>query len=249
MNYFSSAQWENEDFAYVNKSRVKSFIFFVILGTATTRIRSDNGNPSCSGRNLTVTTNQLQHLVMGSHKRAYSREPRGSKAASNIEWYKNYYPLLWYFMTHNTGLHERERYFGDERVPVFVRANDPVRRGPGGGRGLCDLGVFFALALRRRTGHALPRGRHVPLPPSQVRAKCHNKILLTSLVLLLFTNIRPRGFNTPCVPLIPVLGILINIYLMLRLSSLTLIRFSIWMVIGKPLLVLFIRNCCTICTL
>ena len=44
---------------------------------------------------------------------------------------------------------------------------------------------------------------------------------------------RPRGFQTPGVPLVPILGILINVYLMLRLSNLTLIRFSIWMLIGK----------------
>jgi cationic amino acid transporter 14 len=52
------------------------------------------------------------------------------------------------------------------------------------------------------------------------------------LALSNFTQIKPRGFETPCVPLVPSLGILINIYLMLRLSSLTLIRFTIWMVLG-----------------
>jgi hypothetical protein len=45
--------------------------------------------------------------------------------------------------------------------------------------------------------------------------------------------IRPHGFNVPCVPLVPVLGILINVYLMLRLDPLTLVRFSLWMLIGK----------------
>ena len=52
------------------------------------------------------------------------------------------------------------------------------------------------------------------------------------LALSNFTQIKPRGFQTPCVPLVPSLGILINIYLMLRLSSLTLIRFTIWMILG-----------------
>merc|ERR1711974_220330 len=41
-----------------------------------------------------------------------------------------------------------------------------------------------------------------------------------------------RGFQTPGVPLIPSLGILINIYLMFRLSPLTLVRFAVWMLLG-----------------
>ena len=47
-----------------------------------------------------------------------------------------------------------------------------------------------------------------------------------------FAQFKPRGFQTPCVPLVPSLGILVNIYLMFRLSSLTLIRFAVWMVLG-----------------
>ena len=46
-------------------------------------------------------------------------------------------------------------------------------------------------------------------------------------------QIRPKGFQTPWVPLIPSCGILINVYLMFRLSPLTLVRFSIWMILGK----------------
>lgn len=44
---------------------------------------------------------------------------------------------------------------------------------------------------------------------------------------------RPKGFNVAGVPLVPSIGILINIYLMMRLSPVTWIRFSIWMIIGK----------------
>ena len=42
-----------------------------------------------------------------------------------------------------------------------------------------------------------------------------------------------RGFQTPGVPVIPSLGILINIYLMFRLSPLTLVRFAVWMLLGE----------------
>ena len=52
------------------------------------------------------------------------------------------------------------------------------------------------------------------------------------LAISKFTQIKPRGFQTPCVPLVPAMGIFINVYLMLRLSYLTIIRFAVWMVLG-----------------
>ena len=64
-------------------------------------------------------------------------------------------------------------------------------------------------------------------------------VFLGSLVLIghllaisNFSQNKPRGFQTPGVPVVPALGILINIYLMFRLSSLTIIRFIVWMVLG-----------------
>ena len=41
------------------------------------------------------------------------------------------------------------------------------------------------------------------------------------------------GFATPLVPATPILGIAINFYLMLRLSPITMIRFAVWMLLGK----------------
>ena len=52
------------------------------------------------------------------------------------------------------------------------------------------------------------------------------------LAIANFSQNKPKGFQTPGVPLVPTLGILINIYLMFRLSSLTIIRFAVWMVLG-----------------
>ena len=52
-------------------------------------------------------------------------------------------------------------------------------------------------------------------------------------MLAKFPQGRTVGFATPGVPITPILGIAINFYLMLRLSPLTLIRFTVWMVLGK----------------
>lgn len=37
----------------------------------------------------------------------------------------------------------------------------------------------------------------------------------------------------PCVPFVPASAMLVNIYLMLKLSAITWIRFSIWCFVGK----------------
>jgi APA family basic amino acid/polyamine antiporter len=43
---------------------------------------------------------------------------------------------------------------------------------------------------------------------------------------------RPRGFRTPFVPIIPILGILSCIYLMLGLPGITWLRFGGWLILG-----------------
>ena len=42
-------------------------------------------------------------------------------------------------------------------------------------------------------------------------------------------------FMAPCVPLVPMLGMFVNVFLMLKLSPLTWIRFGIWLIAGKLL--------------
>ena len=52
-------------------------------------------------------------------------------------------------------------------------------------------------------------------------------------ILAHFPQGRTVGFATPLVPITPILGIAINFYLMLRLSPITMIRFAVWMLLGK----------------
>ena len=41
------------------------------------------------------------------------------------------------------------------------------------------------------------------------------------------------GFMAPCVPAMPILAIYLNVFLMLKLSAITWIRFGVWMAIGR----------------
>ncbi|XP_077154394.1 high affinity cationic amino acid transporter 1 isoform X2 [Ranitomeya variabilis] len=65
-------------------------------------------------------------------------------------------------------------------------------------------------------------------------------LAITFLLCLVFTVIIWRqpesktklSFKVPCVPVIPILSIFVNVYLMMQLGGGTWIRFAIWMVIG-----------------
>ena len=56
-----------------------------------------------------------------------------------------------------------------------------------------------------------------------------------SIILLLWLpqNKTPLPFMVPCVPMLPLLSVFINIFLILKLSYLTWLRFAVWMVIGE----------------
>lgn len=46
-------------------------------------------------------------------------------------------------------------------------------------------------------------------------------------------TLRKLHFKVPLVPLLPMITICINVFLMVRLSRLTWIRFSVWMILGE----------------
>ena len=59
--------------------------------------------------------------------------------------------------------------------------------------------------------------------------------LIGSIIVLFWLpqNKSPLPFKVPCVPLLPLLSIFINLFLILKLSYLTWLRFAVWMVIGE----------------
>lgn len=57
--------------------------------------------------------------------------------------------------------------------------------------------------------------------------------LLIIIILQQPENPKRLPYMAPCVPFVPASAILVNIYLMLKLSAITWIRFSIWCFLGK----------------
>ena len=58
---------------------------------------------------------------------------------------------------------------------------------------------------------------------------------ICSIILLirLPQNKTPLPFMVPCVPMLPLLSVFINTFLILKLSFLTWLRFAVWLAIGK----------------
>lgn len=83
------------------------------------------------------------------------------------------------------------------------------------------------------------------LPGSSSIAQGHWWALLLLVLLIIFIalliiiilqqpeNPKRLPYMAPCVPLVPASAMLVNIYLMLKLSAITWIRFSIWCFVGK----------------
>lgn len=61
-------------------------------------------------------------------------------------------------------------------------------------------------------------------------------ILIALLVIIILQqpeNPKRLPYMAPCVPFVPASAMLVNIYLMLKLSAITWMRFSIWCFVGK----------------
>ncbi|KAJ8675652.1 hypothetical protein QAD02_011438 [Eretmocerus hayati] len=73
-------------------------------------------------------------------------------------------------------------------------------------------------------------GNLTPLIPMSI-------LTVVLMLILLFIHLQPKcdkqlSFSVPCVPFIPGLSILINVYLMMMLDIMTWVRFAIWMAVG-----------------
>lgn len=61
-------------------------------------------------------------------------------------------------------------------------------------------------------------------------------IFIAVLIIIILQqpeNPKRLPYMAPCVPFVPASAMLVNIYLMLKLSAITWIRFSIWCFVGK----------------
>ena len=58
-------------------------------------------------------------------------------------------------------------------------------------------------------------------------------IICIGVITAMPQNSTRLSFNVPCVPGIPIMAIFFNIFLMIKLSRVTWLRFVVWMVIGK----------------
>lgn len=62
-------------------------------------------------------------------------------------------------------------------------------------------------------------------------------ILMVTLVVIILRqpeNPKKLPYMAPCVPFVPIAAMLVNIYLMLKLSSITWVRFVVWCSLGRP---------------
>ncbi len=63
-------------------------------------------------------------------------------------------------------------------------------------------------------------------------------VLMVTLVVIILRqpeNPKKLPYMAPCVPFVPIAAMLVNIYLMLKLSSITWVRFVVWCSLGKTL--------------
>jgi len=98
----------------------------------------------------------------------------------------------------------------------------------------CSVAMFFFVSIFLIWGgEALLKARSWAI----LLAVLLGVLLIVCIVLLARQpqNKTPLPFKVPCVPAIPLLSIFINVFLILKLSYPTWIRFGVWMVIGKDI--------------
>ena len=96
----------------------------------------------------------------------------------------------------------------------------------------CSLTVFFFLSVLLTWGLDALSARQA----WAIFLACLLGILLVASVVVLVRQPQNKTrlpFKVPCVPAIPLCSIFTNIFLILKLSYLTWIRFAVWMAVGK----------------
>lgn len=96
----------------------------------------------------------------------------------------------------------------------------------------CSLTLFFFLSVFLIWGtDALSKGQSWAI----ILAIILGVLVIACIVLLIRQpqNKTPLPFMVPFVPAIPLFSVFINVFLILKLSHLTWIRFGVWMAIGK----------------
>ncbi|XP_068699271.1 high affinity cationic amino acid transporter 1-like isoform X2 [Montipora foliosa] len=102
----------------------------------------------------------------------------------------------------------------------------------------CSLAVFFFTSIFVIWGgEALLKAQSWAI----LLAVVLSVLLIASIVLLVRQpqNKTPLPFKVPCVPAIPLLSIFINVFLILKLSYMTWIRFAVWMTIGLSIYIFY----------
>lgn len=98
----------------------------------------------------------------------------------------------------------------------------------------CSVAMFFFVSVFLIWGgEALLKARSWAI----LLAVLLGVLLIVCIVLVVRQpqNKTPLPFKVPCVPAVPLLSIFINVFLILKLSYPTWIRFGVWMVIGKDI--------------
>ena len=99
--------------------------------------------------------------------------------------------------------------------------------------------IFLKINCKLRNSHSLPKSNYlqdvinVKLFIFQV---CVLSVLLVCLLVVLIRQPRSHThlpFKVLFVPLIPLISVMVNIYLVLTFSSLTWLRFAVWLVAGN----------------